>query len=132
MRRALVTGGNRGIGLAIAERLKNAGLDVRVGARDLEAERAAATQIGATVLHLDVADADSIEAAAKEAGHVDVLLNNAGILGSGNLLDDPEGFAASMANMVHGRYLLMHHQTPHMVLSGYGRVVNVSSGWGAF
>ncbi|MEM8972781.1 MAG: SDR family NAD(P)-dependent oxidoreductase [Pseudomonadota bacterium] len=132
MRRALVTGANRGIGLAIAKGLKEAGLEVLVGARDLEAGRIAATEIGAAALHLDVADPDSIASAVKEAGHIDVLVNNAGILGSGSLLDDPEDFAASMAIMVHGPYLLMHHLTPRMVSSGYGRVVNVSSGWGAF
>lgn len=132
MRRALVTGANRGIGLAIAKGLKDSGLEVLVGARDLDAGRAAATEIGATALHLDVADAGSIASAIKEAGPIDVLVNNAGILGSGSLLDDPEDFATSMAIMVHGPYLLMHHLTPRMVSSGYGRVVNVSSGWGAF
>lgn len=132
MRRALVTGANRGIGLAIAKGLKDAGLEVLLGARDLDAGRTAATEIGATALHLDVADAGSIASAIKEAGPVDVLVNNAGILGSGSLLDDPEDFAASMAIMVHGPYLLMHHLKPRMVSSGYGRVVNVSSGWGAF
>lgn len=110
----------------------DAGLEVLVGARDLEAGQAAAAEIGATALRLDVADPDSIVLAVKEAGQVDVLVNNAGILGAGNLLDDPEDFAASMAVMVRGPYLLMHHLTPHMVSSGYGRVVNVSSGWGAF
>ena len=132
MRRALVTGANRGIGLAIAKGLKDAGLEVIIGARNIEAGHAAAVEIGATALRLDVACADSIAAAVKEAGHIDVLVNNAGILGSGDLLDDPEDFAASMSIMVHGPYLLMHHLTPQMASSGYGRVVNVSSGWGAF
>ncbi len=132
MRRALVTGANRGIGLAIAKGLKDAGIEVLVGARNLDAGRTAAAEIGATALHINVADADSIAFAVKDAGHIDVLINNAGILGSGNLLDDPEDFAASMAIMVHGPYLLMHHLTPGMVSSGFGRVVNVSSGWGAF
>ena len=132
MKRALVTGANRGIGLAIAEGLSDAGLEVLVGARDLEAGKAAAAKFGATALQIDVADAESISAAAKKAGPIDVLVNNAGILGSGSLLDDPEDFSASMAVMVHGPYLLMHLMTPYMVSSGYGRVVNVSSGWGAF
>ena len=132
MKRVLVTGANRGIGFAIAQGLKEEGLDVLLGARDLSAGQHAADEIGARALHLDVSDPGSITAAITEAGPVDVLVNNAGILGSGNLLDDPEDFTASMAIMVHGPYLLMHHLTPHMVSQGYGRIVNVSSGWGAF
>lgn len=132
MKRALVTGANRGIGYAIAMGLKEHGLDVLLGARDLSAGRRAAKEIGATALELDVADPESITAAVNGAGTVDVLVNNAGILGSGNILDDPEDFAASMAVMVQGPYLLMHHLTPNMVSRGYGRIVNVSSGWGAF
>lgn len=132
MKRALVTGANRGIGLAIAKGLVAEGLDVIAGARSTEAGTAAAQEIGARSVVLDVADATSIEAAVTSVGPVDVLVNNAGILGSGAVLDDPAEFEASMAVMVHGPYLLMHHLTPHMVLQGYGRVVNVSSGWGAF
>ncbi|MEM9250450.1 MAG: SDR family NAD(P)-dependent oxidoreductase [Pseudomonadota bacterium] len=132
MRRALVTGANRGIGLAIATGLTAQGLDVLVGARDLSAGRAVAQEIGARALHLDVGDPESIAEAVKAAGPIDVLVNNAGLLGTGRLLDDPKDFEASMAVMVRGPYLLMHHLTPHMVRKGYGRVVNVSSGWGAF
>lgn len=132
MKRALVTGANRGIGLAIAKGLVEKGHEVLIGSRDLAAGKKAARQIGATALELDVADPASIARAVDQAGPVDVLVNNAGILGAGNLLDDPRDFADSMAVMVHGPYLLMHHLTPHMVAQGYGRVANVSSGWGAF
>ena len=132
MKRALVTGANRGIGLAIAKGLADGGLDVVVGARDLAAGRSAGDAIGAQAVQLDVSDPDSILEAVRVVGQVDVLVNNAGVLGSGRLLDDPLDFETSMAVMVHGPYLLMHHLTPHMVQSGYGRVVNVSSGWGAF
>ncbi|MES0823910.1 SDR family NAD(P)-dependent oxidoreductase [Ruegeria sp. SCP11] len=132
MKRALVTGANRGIGLAIAQGLVDQGFEVLMGSRDPDAGRKAADKVGATAIQLDVADPSSIAQAAEQAGPVDVLINNAGILGSGNLLDDRQDFADSMAVMVHGPYLLMHHLTPHMVAQSYGRVVNVSSGWGAF
>jgi len=132
MKRALVTGANRGTGLAIASGLKAKGLDVMIGSRDLKAGQAAAADIGATAVQLDVASPASIEAAVDEAGPIDVLVNNAGILGSGNLLDNPKDFEVLMATMVHGPYLLTHHLKPHMVSQGYGRIVNVSSGWGAF
>ena len=59
-------------------------------------------------------------------------MNNTGILGFGSLLDDPQDFADSLAIMVHGPYLLMHHLTSHMMANDHGRVVNVSSGWGSF
>ncbi len=132
MKRAFVTGANRGIGLAIAQSLVDQGFEVLMGSRDPDAGRKAADKVGATAIQLDVADPSSIAQAAEQAGPVDVLINNAGILGSGNLLDDRQDFADSMAVMVHGPYLLMHHLTPHMVAQSYGRVVNVSSGWGAF
>jgi len=132
MKRAFVTGANRGIGLAIAAGLTAKGLEVVIGSRDLKTGQAAAAEIGATAVQLDVANPASIEAAVDDAGPIDVLVNNAGILGSGNLLDDPTDFETSMAIMVHGPYLLMHHLTPHMVSQGYGHIVNVSSGWGAF
>lgn len=132
MRRALVTGANRGIGFAIAKGLQDRGLEVVIGARNLEAGKQAATKLNATALEIDVADPKSIADAVQQAGQIDVLVNNAGVLGSGRVLDDPEDFAASMAVMVHGPYLLMHHLVPRMVSQDYGRIVNVSSGWGAF
>ena len=132
MKRALVTGANRGIGLAIAQGLVDRGHEVLLGARNAAAGEKAARRIGAAAVRLDVADPASILRAVDEAGAVDILVNNAGVLGSGGVLDDPEEFAESMAVMVRGPYLLMRHLTPGMVARGYGRVVNVSSGWGAF
>ena len=132
MKRALVTGANRGIGFAVAKGLSDQGLDVIVGSRDLDAGNQAARQIGATTVRIDVADPDSIASAVEETGPVDILVNNAGILGSGNILDDPRDFEDSMNVMVRGPFLLMHHLAPHMVSRNYGRIVNVSSGWGAF
>lgn len=132
MRRALVTGGNRGIGLAIAKGLIGEGCEVVIGSRDLEAGEREGGKIGANAIQLDVASPESIAAAMEEAGQVDILVNNAGVLGSGGVLDDPEDFERSMSVMVRGPYLLMRRLVPGMVDRGYGRVVNVSSGWGAF
>ncbi len=132
MRRALVTGANRGIGLAIAEGLSARGHEVLLGARDLDEGRSAAQRLGAVPVHLDVASPESIARAVTEVGPVDILVNNAGVLPSGGVLDDPGDFTDCMDVMVRGPFLLMHHLTPHMVSQRYGRVVNVSSGWGAF
>ncbi len=132
MERALVTGANRGIGLAIAEGLAERGCEVLLGVRDLGAGKAAARRIGGVAVLLDVADPASIRRAVDEAGRVDILINNAGVLGAGGVLADPADFEESMAVMVRGPYLLMHHLIPGMAERGHGRVVNVSSGWGAF
>ncbi|WP_343561445.1 SDR family NAD(P)-dependent oxidoreductase [Kiloniella sp. b19] len=133
-RRALVTGGNRGIGFAIAEGLATMGHDVLLGVRDLAAGEIAAGKIGAQVdiVELDVANPASLEKALPRIGNVDILVNNAGVLGEGDILHDVNGFKRSMSVMVEGPFMLMHHIVPSMVSSGYGRVVNVSSGWGAF
>ena len=132
MKRALVTGANRGIGFAIAEGLSAKGYEVLLGSRDLDAGKSAASRIGSTPVQLDVSSPDSISRAVKEVGPVDILVNNAGILGSGSILDDLDDFTDCMNVMVRGPLLLMRHLSPHMVSQRYGRVVNVSSGWGAF
>lgn len=132
MARALVTGGNRGIGLAIAQGLRGLGHDVWIGVRDVEGGQRAAQAFGAAAIALDVARSDSIDAAAAELGAIDILVNNAGVLGSGGVLDAIDEFETSMTVMVRGPFRLMHRFAPGMAQRGFGRIVNVSSGWGAF
>ncbi|MEL7176783.1 MAG: SDR family NAD(P)-dependent oxidoreductase [Pseudomonadota bacterium] len=131
MKTALITGGNRGIGRAIAEGLME---DHRVviGVRDLDAGKAAAREIGCEAITLDLMKPDSFEAALAPLGGVDVLVNNAGVLIDSNLIEDPEGFETTMQVMVHAPYHLIRLCTPHMAQQGWGRIVNLSSGWGAF
>lgn len=132
MRRALVTGGNRGIGAAIAAGLVAAGLEVVVAARDGAAGAEAAAGIGGRAVKMDVADAASIAAALKDAGEIDVLVNNAGVLSRVGLFGPDSDFDEAMAVMVEGPFRLMRALVPGMEARGYGRVVNVSSGWGSF
>ncbi|MBF9059684.1 SDR family NAD(P)-dependent oxidoreductase [Rhodobacterales bacterium HKCCSP123] len=129
---ALVTGGNRGIGRAIAEGLVGLGHRVVIGVRDLEAGRAAAEEIGAQAVRLDVARLDGLAASVEKIGGVDVLVNNAGVLIDTNMLEDPGAFHMSIDVMFRGPYELIRAVTPHMRAQGWGRIVNVSSGWGSF
>ncbi len=127
--KALVTGGNRGIGLAIAKGLHKAGLDVTIGARSRAEGVRAAQEVGCTSIVLDVADPVSISATPAD---FDVLVNNAGVLEDTNIFEDNESFDRSLDVMVRGPQRLIAHLLPHMTANGYGRIVNVSSGWGSF
>ena len=123
-KRALVTGGNRGIGAAIADGLAAQGIDVTIGVRD-PGEVSSAHR----TMPLDLAN--------PEARHLpdttfDILINNAGVLYDRPLLADPEGYQTSMAVMVDGPYDLIRQLAPAMAARGWGRIVNVSSGWGSF
>ena len=86
MTTTLITGATRGIGYETARRLSQAGHIVYLGARDLARGTEAAALIGAKAVALDVTDLESVHTAAKHlkdvVGHVDVLINNAGIAGS--------------------------------------------------
>ena len=87
---------------------------------------------GISCVALDVSDRVSIENAIAEAGPFDVLVNNAGVLLYKPMLEDPDGYRSCMSVMVDGPYHLIRACEPHMRAQGYGRIVNVSSGWGAF
>src|SRR5215207_1709192 len=136
---ALVTGGNRGLGLEAARQLAAAGLRVVLTSRDPDAGRAAAERLGGGVEHvqLDVTDESSVDACAMELEgrgvDVDVLVNNAGVLldeGRGALrLDEPTLRATFEANFF-GPFGTCRRFLPPMIERGYGRVVNVSSGAG--
>ena len=128
-RRALVTGGNRGIGKAIAEGLVAAGHDVLIGVRDLTSGQRIADEIGATAVQMDLA---SLADVPSEAAEIDVLINNAGILFDDPLFSDAARFDENIDVMVRAPYRLMRAAMPHMAAQGHGRIVNVSSGWGAF
>ena len=128
MTRALVTGGNRGIGFAVAAALATEGMDVVIAARSGGAE--ATAEIGCGHVVMDLTDDVSIESALAETGRVDVLVNNAGVLWDEGLFDSVDHFDATMAVMVRAPWLLMRALLPGM--GPEGRVVNMSSGWGSF
>jgi len=127
--RALVTGGNRGIGYEIARGLASAGLEVVIGARDRQAGDEAAEALGVEAVVLDLSDPRGFD---QSVAGVTVLVNNAGVLWDDRLFDDPEHFRATMETALHGPYALMRACLPEMERQRHGRVVNVSSGWGSF
>jgi NAD(P)-dependent dehydrogenase (short-subunit alcohol dehydrogenase family) len=141
-RTALVTGGNRGIGLAICEGLADRGLHVVMGSRDESNGEEAAAPIrerGGTVRveQLDVVETASIEACAERLAAddvtVDVLVNNAGVYPEGDALSTTiDQLDEAWTVNTRGPWLMVKAFVPGMVERGYGRVVNVSSGSGSF
>jgi NAD(P)-dependent dehydrogenase (short-subunit alcohol dehydrogenase family) len=130
---ALVTGGNRGIGFEICKALAAKGLDVILGARNRELGDEAAGKLGVKSAWLDVSDRGSVDAAANELGPIDVLVNNAGVYPSGTVLDArAEAWREAFETNFFGALSLCRAFVPGMLERGYGRVVNVSSGYGAF
>ena len=130
--RALVTGGNRGIGYAIAQGLRDRGVDVVIGARAAQAGASVAQTLGCASVHLDLEAPDTFAPAIAAAGDIDILINNAGILIEDSMITHPEGLRRSMQVMFHAPFELTLLCLPHMTRAGQGRIINLSSGWGAY
>jgi NAD(P)-dependent dehydrogenase (short-subunit alcohol dehydrogenase family) len=115
--RAVVTGGSRGIGRAIAQRLAADGWDVTTIARS-DADVAA-----------DVSDRAAVKHAFAEVGDVDLLVNNAGVLGPlGPLAEtDPDEWWRVLEVNVRGTMLPTRAVLPSMLARGSGRIVNLGS-----
>lgn len=137
---ALVSGGNRGIGLEVCRRLAEEGLTVILGSRDEEMGRQAAESLPGSVIacQLDVSDAGSVERLAasvqNDFGRLDVLVNNAGISnddGQGGAEADLDRVKEALEANLFGAWRLCEVAIPHMRREGYGRIVNVSTGLAA-
>lgn len=141
---ALVTGANRGIGFEVCRQLARRGLRVLLTAREEDRGRRAAERLRQEGLdvhfhRLDVTDEDSVHRTAafaeKEWGGVDVLVNNAGVYpdeGVPGLTIDLETVRRTMEVNAYGPLRLCQTVIPRMRRHRYGRIVNVSSGLGAF
>jgi NAD(P)-dependent dehydrogenase (short-subunit alcohol dehydrogenase family) len=137
---ALVSGGNRGIGLEIVRLLAEKGITVILGSRDEEEGRAAAEDLSGDVVvrQLDVADAESVDhltsSIEEEFGRLDILVNNAGILNDEDQRGvdaDLDGVREALEANLFGAWRLCEAFIPLMQRHGYGRIVNISSGLGA-
>lgn len=135
LKTAVVTGANSGVGLETARGLALRGYHVVLAVRSEEKGRAAAEDIGPTpgateVMHLDVADLESVRAFAREvqALHVgiDLLVNNAGIH-TARRERSPQGHEMTFATNHLGHFLLTHELLPALRLSPAARIVNVAS-----
>jgi len=134
---ALVSGGNRGIGLEIVRQLAERDLTVVLGSRDEEQGRAAAAGLsgGVVVRQLDVADPESVDRLSRsveeEFGRLDVLVNNAGITndeGQRGVDADLERVRDALETNLLGAWRLCEAAIPFMRRHGYGRIVNISTG----
>jgi NAD(P)-dependent dehydrogenase (short-subunit alcohol dehydrogenase family) len=139
-KRALVTGGNKGIGFAICQGLLAQGFEVIVAARSLDKAKAAIAQLNSSNVHplqLDVSDDKSIERAAKQLSQeiesLDVLINNAGIYpdeGVNILTVSRELLNKTMNTNTFGVIRVTQAFLPLLIKSSNARIVNVSSGYG--
>lgn len=138
---ALVTGAARGQGAAHARLLAEEGARVLLADILDEAGRATAEELGADELdvkyiHLDVAsDSDwsnAIQLAEKEFGGLDVLVNNAGVVGTAKGVEEEslEDWLTVVSINQTGVFLGMKHAIPMMKRSGGGSIINTSSIWG--
>ena len=126
---ALVTGGSRGIGRAIALELGRAGAEVVVGYRTGRDEaEAVATEISGRAVEVDVSDAESAKALVEGAGDLDVLVNNAGLTRDGLLvrMSDEDWRTVIETNLSSVFYTCRAAARP-MMRKRAGSIVNVSS-----
>ncbi len=136
-RKAIVTGGARGIGAAIAQRLLQSGAQVALWDKDADALAAARKQLAAhgTVFTaaMDVTDAGSVEAAVQSTlaafGKLDILVNNAGVAGTNAKVweSDPADWRRVLEINLTGPFLCCRAVIPHLITNGYGRIVNIAS-----
>lgn len=128
-RKALVLGGNRGMGLAIAKALAAEGVDIAIAARDEAALAAAALEIGgARTFTLDLSDTASLPAFAAAVGAVDILINNTGGPPYGGAIGrDPADWADSFRAMSLSVICLTDLFLPAMRAAKWGRILTLVS-----
>ncbi|MBT2738838.1 SDR family oxidoreductase [Bacillus sp. ISL-7] len=140
---ALVTGGNRGIGLELVKQLALNGFKVILASRDPEmgheaAQRLKESNLDVSFVVMDVDKQESIHQAAitvnERYGRLDVLINNAGVYLDENkklVAMDPSILERTMTTNFFGTYHVIRSFIPLMEKQGYGRIINVSSEYGA-
>jgi 2-dehydro-3-deoxy-L-rhamnonate dehydrogenase (NAD+) len=134
---AIVTGAGQGIGLTVAERLLESGASVSIWDRDQKLLDALETRLAATgkvqTVNVDIGKLDSVEAGTEAVlrrfGKIDVLVNNAAIVGpNANTWEyPPQAFMDVVHVGLVGTFFVCRTVVPHMIAQNYGRIVNLSS-----
>jgi 3-hydroxybutyrate dehydrogenase len=127
-RRVLVTGAASGIGLAIARRFAEAGAEVLLSDLPGPPLEKAAADLKARSLPANLAVRDDVLRLAKEAGQIDVLINNAGLQHVSPIDDfDLAKWDTIIAVMLTAPFMLVRASLPGMIQRNWGRIINVSS-----
>ena len=131
MKTVLVTGGVRGIGLAIARAFQQKGYRVCVSYSKDEQSAEEARRLGLDVYRADVRSEKDVQEMMNAIGGVDILINNAGVA-MFRLVQDVavEEFDDLFAVNVRGAFLCVKYAAPHMIAKKCGLIVNISSVWG--
>jgi 3-hydroxybutyrate dehydrogenase len=124
-RRALITGGASGIGLACAEAFANAGAHVTIADLNGEAARAVADRLGGEAWEVDLSQTGPLGDLRLDT---DILVNNAGLQHVRPIPEfEPESFALILRIMLESPFLLIRAALPGMYERGFGRIINISS-----
>jgi NAD(P)-dependent dehydrogenase (short-subunit alcohol dehydrogenase family) len=126
---AVVTGGGRGIGAAIAQNLDSSGLSVTImGRNEASLVRQCKSLQSAEYCVVDVSAAPAVQAAFSRLAPVEVLINNAGSAPSAPFAKITDQHWHDTFNVnVHGAFYCSRAVVPHMVKADYGRIINIAS-----
>ena len=127
---ALITGGGRGIGRAIAHVFAREGIRIAVAARTAEQINQVANEIGNNSIALvcDVSDSQSVAQMFSELPEIDILVNNAGVAESATLVNtSDELWHRHLSINLSGTFYCTRAALPAMLKKGWGRVINIAS-----
>ena len=130
---AVITGGAQGIGYAVAQRMIENGATVVLWDFDAKRAETSAKKLGATAIHCDISDWDSVQAATKatesQFDRIDIMVNSAGLAGVNATVEEYpiEEWTRIMSINLNGTFHTNRAVITGMKQRGYGRIVNIAS-----